>query len=151
MHKNLEIDDNIFQNMVKFYGEIYSLSPLSAKINAYLLFDFEKKGLTFDELVKDFCASKSSVSTSLQQLIKAELINDISKMDERKRHFVINQDYKKKRFENIANKLSREVKIIKELTQLRIKKGVEPCDKLDIYCSLLERSTKDIQETINIL
>lgn len=96
MHKNLEIDDNIFQNMVKFYGEIYSLSPLSAKIYAYLLFDFEKKGLTFDELVKDFCASKSSVSTSLQQLIKAELINDISKMDERKRHFVINQDYKKK-------------------------------------------------------
>ncbi|MDO5615234.1 MAG: transcriptional regulator [Cruoricaptor ignavus] len=151
MQKNLEIDETIFQNMVKFYGEIYNLPPLSAKIYAYLYFDFERKGLTFDELVDDFCASKSSISTSLQHLMNAKLINDISKIDERKRYFLINCDYVKIRFENIVSKLSREIQIIEDLEQFRRKKSIEPCGKLDVYRSLLERSTKDIQETINIL
>ena len=34
------------------------MPPLSAKIYAYLAFDFERKGLCFDDLVETFCANK---------------------------------------------------------------------------------------------
>jgi hypothetical protein len=43
----MEIDKEIFQDLVKFYGEAFHLPPLAAKIYAYLIFDFEKKGVCF--------------------------------------------------------------------------------------------------------
>ena len=99
MDTNIQFDDKIFQDAVRFYSTVFSLPPLASKIYAYLLFDFEKAGVTFDEFVDVFGASKSSVSTSLLLLLNAELIVDHNKIDERKRYFYINDDYKRIRFE----------------------------------------------------
>lgn len=95
MKKSLEVDEKIFQDAVKFYGTVLNLPPLASKIYSYLIFDFDKVGITFDEFVEVFSASKSSVSTNLNLLISSELIIDVNKMDERKRYFFANDDYKK--------------------------------------------------------
>jgi hypothetical protein len=50
MHKSIEIDEKIFQDAVKFYGTIFNLPPLASKIYAYLLFDYEKVGITLMSL-----------------------------------------------------------------------------------------------------
>ena len=62
MNNKLKIEPEIFQDLIDFYGTLFDLPPLSAKIYAYLVFDFEKRGLTFDDLLETFCASKSSIS-----------------------------------------------------------------------------------------
>ncbi len=104
MHQSIEIDEKIFQDAVKFYGTVFNLPPLASKIYAYLLFYYEKVGSTFDEFVEVLSASKSSVSTSISLLLNAQLIIDHNKMDERKRYFFINDEYKKIRFEKIVQK-----------------------------------------------
>ena len=88
MKNSLQIEPQVYQELVDFYGQLFDMPPLSAKIYAYLAFDFERKGLCFDELVETFCASKSSISASINFLLNAELIKSLNKIDERKRYFL---------------------------------------------------------------
>ncbi len=119
MHQSIEIDEKIFQDAVKFYGTVFSLPPLASKIYSYLLFDYEKVGITFDEFVEVLSASKSSVSTSISLLLNAQLIVDHNKMDERKRYFFINDEYKKIRFEKIVQKMQDELKLLDDLNNFK--------------------------------
>jgi DNA-binding transcriptional regulator GbsR (MarR family) len=153
MHKSIEIDEKIFQEAVKFYGTVFSLPPLASKIYAYLLFDYHKAGITFDEFVEVFCASKSSVSTSISLLLNGELIVDHNKMDERKRYFFINDGYKKLRFEKIVQKMHDELKLLDDLDQF--KKGHDDGNghdqKMEAYKALLNKNIINIQESLNKL
>lgn len=151
MHKSIEIDEKIFQDAVKFYGTIFNIPPLASKIYAYLLFDFEKVGVTFDEFVEVMSASKSSVSTSLSLLLNAQLIVDHNKMDERKRYFFINDEYKKIRFEKIVQKMKDELKLLDDLDSFRKDHDYDNSERTEVYKSLLNKNIKNIQESLNKL
>lgn len=152
MNKRIEIDEKIFQEAVKFYGAVFSIPPLASKIYAYLLFDYDKVGITFDEFVEVFCASKSSVSTSITLLLNAELIVDHNKMDERKRYFFINDGYKKLRFEKIVQKMKDELKLLEDLDHFKKKNDDEGNDeKMEAYKALLNKNIINIQESLNKL
>ena len=132
---------------------MFSLTPLSAKIYAYLAFDFEKNGLTFDDLVDTFCASKSSVSSSVNFLLNANLIKTINKIDERKRYFIINNDFVKIRFEEIANRMKQEIKILDQLNNYRESQleSSQLSERYSIYRNLLEKNIENIENTLNKL
>jgi len=150
MHKSIEIDEKIFQDAVKFYGTVFNIPPLASKIYAYLLFDYEKVGIPFDEFVEVLSASKSSISTSISLLLNAELIIDHNKMDERKRYFFINDGYKKIRFEKIVQKMKDELKLLDDLDQF--KKNHNGYDeKIEAYKALLNKNIINIQESLNKL
>lgn len=151
MKKSLEIDEKIFQDAVKFYGTVLNLPPLASKIYSYLIFDFDKVGITFDEFVEVFSASKSSVSTSINLLLNAELIVDINKMDERKRYFFANDDYKKIRFEKIVQKMQDELKLLDDLKNFRKTEHKEADERFEVYKALLNKNIKNIQESLNKL
>ena len=153
MKTNLKIDAEIYQELIDFYGGIFSLPPLSAKIYAYLIFDFDKKGHTFDELVETFCASKSSISSSVNFLLNANLIKTINKIDERKRYFVFNDDFVKFRFEEIVNRLKREIKILDQLNNYRESQleSSQLSERYSIYRRLLEKNIENIENTLNKL
>lgn len=153
MKTNLKIDAEIYQELIDFYGGIFTLPPLSAKIYAYLIFDFDKKGHTFDDLVETFCASKSSVSSSVNFLLNANLIKTINKIDERKRYFIINEDFVKIRFEEIVNRMKREIKILDQLNKYREqeKENINQSERYKIYKSLLEKNIENIENTLNKL
>lgn len=153
MHKRIEIDKKIFQEAVKFYGAVFSIPPLASKIYAYLLFDYDKVGITFDEFVEAFRVSKSSVSTSIALLLNGELIVDHNKMDERKRYFFINDGYKKLRFEKIVQKMKDELKLLDDLDYFK-KKNVNDNsndEKMEAYKALLNKNIINIQESLNKL
>lgn len=150
MHKSIEIDERIFQDAVKFYGSLFSLPPLASKIYAYLLFDYEKAGITFDEFVEVFSASKSSVSTSITLLLNSELIVDHNKMDERKRYFFINDGYKKIRFEKIVQKMKDELQLLDDLDNFK-KDRNDYNEKIEAYKALLNKNIENIQESLNKL
>ncbi|MFL9832745.1 transcriptional regulator [Chryseobacterium terrae] len=151
MKKSLEVDEKIFQDAVKFYGTVLNLPPLASKIYSYLIFDFNKVGITFDEFVDVFSASKSSVSTSINLLLNAELIIDINKMDERKRYFFANDDYKKIRFEKIVQKMQDELKLMDDLKNFRKTEHKEDDERIEVYKALLNKSISNIQESLNKL
>lgn len=151
MRKSLEIDEKIFQDAVKFYGTVLNLPPLASKIYSYLIFDFDKVGITFDEFVEVFSASKSSVSTSLVLLLNAELILDINKMDERKRYFFANDDYKRIRFEKIVQKMQDELKLLDDLKNFRKAEHKEADERIEVYKALLNKNIINIQESLNKL
>jgi DNA-binding transcriptional regulator GbsR (MarR family) len=151
MHKSIEIDEKIFQDAVKFYGTIFNVPPLASKIYAYLLFDYEKVGITFDEFVDVLSASKSSVSTSISLLLKAQLIIDHNKMDERKRYFFINDEYKKIRFEKIVQKMQDELKLLDDLDQFKKNHDDGYNEKMKAYKALLNKNIINIQESLNKL
>ena len=153
MKTNLKIDAEIYQELIDFYGGIFSLPPLSAKIYAYLIFDFDKKGHTFDDLVETFCASKSSVSSSVNFLLNANLIKTINKIDERKRYFIINNDFVKIRFEEIANRMKQEIKILDQLNKFKTEQLTDGSlsERYYIYKSLLEKNIDNIEDTLQKL
>lgn len=151
MNRSIEIDEKIFQDAVKFYSTMFNLPPLASKIYSYLIFDFEKVGITFDEFVDVFSASKSSVSTNIALLLNSQLIVDINKMDERKRYFFANDDYKKIRFEKIVQKMQDELKLLDDLNHFRKVKDEDYDEKLEVYKSLLNKSIVNIQESLNKL
>lgn len=151
MKKSLEVDEKIFQDAVKFYSTVLNLPPLASKIYSYLIFDFDKVGITFDEFVEVFSASKSSVSTSLNLLINSELIIDVNKMDERKRYFFANDDYKKIRFEKIVQKMQDELVLLEALKNFRKTEHKEDDERMDVYKALLNKNIANIQESLNKL
>ena len=153
MNNKIKIEPEIYQELIDFYGGIFSLPPLSAKIYAYLIFDFDKKGHTFDDLVETFCASKSSISSSVNFLLNANLIKTINKIDERKRYFIINEDFVKIRFEEIVNRMKREIKILDQLNDHREqeKENISQSERYKIYKSLLEKNIENIENTLKKL
>jgi DNA-binding transcriptional regulator GbsR (MarR family) len=151
MHKSIEIDEKIFQDAVKFYGTIFNLPPLASKIYAYLLFDYEKAGITFDEFVEVLAASKSSVSTSISLLLNAQLIVDHNKMDVRRRYFFINDEYKRIRFEKIVQKMKDELKLLDDLDNFKKNQEDGYDEKIEAYKALLNKNIINIQQSLNKL
>lgn len=149
MPQTLEINKDIFCEMVKFYGDTLDLPPLSAKIYAYLIFDFERKGICFDEFIEVFSASKSSVSSNLNLLLNSKLIKDFNIINERKRFFGINENYINIRFEEIINKMKQEISILDQLNEFRKSKDEEQIQRFEIYKSLLNKNIKNIEETLH--
>ena len=149
MRQSLELNKEIFREMVKFYGETLNIPPLAAKIYAYLIFDFEKKGICFDEFVHVFAASKSSVSANINLLLNAKLINDFNTITERKRFFRINENYINIRFEEIISKMKKEILILDQLNEFRKSKDQVKFEKFEIYRTLLIKNIKNIEETLH--
>lgn len=144
----LEINNEIFGDMVKFYSETFHLPPLAAKIYSYLIFDFDRKGISFDDFVHIFCASKSSVSANLNLLLNAKLIKDFNMINERKRLFVINEDFVNIRFSEIVDKMKQELVILKKLSDFRTSQDKSQQEKFEIYTSLLNKNIKNIEATL---
>ncbi|WP_338644632.1 hypothetical protein V5J73_07510 [Flavobacterium sp. KS-LB2] len=66
---------------------LYNLPPLGARIIGLLIIDGCKTGLTFEEIVEKMGASKSSISTNLNLLLKMEKIHYYTLCGDRKKYF----------------------------------------------------------------
>lgn len=67
------------------------LAPVAARIKAYIILN-GKLGTTFEDLVSDLCASKSTISTHLNHLLDLKKIAYFTKPGDRKKYFIINKD-----------------------------------------------------------
>ena len=147
----MKIDKEIFRDMVKFYGDVLHLPPLAAKIYSYLIFDFDRNGVSFDEVVEIFSASKSAVSSNLNLLLNLNIITDFNKIDERKRFFVMNEKYMKIRFDEIIEKMESELSILNKLKDFRNTTDEVALRKFNVYSNLFEKNISNIKETLDQL
>ena len=69
----------------------YRLAPVAARILSYVVLN-GGAGISFDELVDNLCASKSTISTHLNHLQGIKRIVYFTKPGDRKKYFVMNKD-----------------------------------------------------------
>ncbi|WP_029038091.1 GbsR/MarR family transcriptional regulator [Salinimicrobium xinjiangense] len=93
-----------------------NLAPLAARILSTLILS-GKKGVTFDELVKELQAGKSTISTHLDHLQNTNRVRYFTKSGDRKRYFIIDPDFIVNVIDEMINKWENEKKL-----HLKIKK-----------------------------
>lgn len=71
--------------------QLHQLAPVAARIFSTLILT-GKEGVTFDSLVQDLNASKSTISTNLENLQNTGKITYFTKPGDRKRYFITNRD-----------------------------------------------------------
>ncbi|SFS34882.1 GbsR/MarR family transcriptional regulator [Lutibacter maritimus] len=75
-------------------------APLAARIVAFIILN-GRKGATFEQLVTNLCASKSTVSTHLTHLQSLKKILYYTKTGDRKKYFVVNKDHLVQNMDNM--------------------------------------------------
>lgn len=92
MEKKLVAQKNILvEKMGVHFEKKDNLAPVAARILAYIVLT-GKKGTTFEDLVSELCASKSTISTHLTHLQGIKKIEYFTKTGDRKKYFTINND-----------------------------------------------------------
>jgi DNA-binding transcriptional regulator GbsR (MarR family) len=88
--------------------EKFGLTPMQGRIIAYFMIS-DKPEKTFDEIVKYFKASKSSISNSLNYLLQNKIIDYKTFASDRKRYFFITDSFFRGYFNNVLENV-RELK-----------------------------------------
>jgi DNA-binding transcriptional regulator GbsR (MarR family) len=96
------------EEIIEIFGihfeSLFHISPLSARILGVLIVDGGWSGLTFETLIEKLGASKSSISTNLNLLLKMEQITYFTVAGDRKKYY---------RPAPLSNRLCNYLKIIK--------------------------------------
>ncbi|MFD2517267.1 GbsR/MarR family transcriptional regulator [Salinimicrobium flavum] len=100
----------------------YKLAPIAARILSTLILS-GKQGLTFDELVQQLNASKSTVSTNLEILQNHRRIEYFTKPGDRKRYFTLNANFTLEVFDEMINSWEAEKNVHKEILQYKEKRN----------------------------
>lgn len=86
MNTGLEKEELIEMMSIHLQNQ-YPIPPLAGKIWAVLIIEGKEKGLTFDYLLERLGASKSSISTNLNLLLKTNKIDYSTIEGDRKKYF----------------------------------------------------------------
>ncbi len=82
---------DLVERLGVFMEQKEQLAPVAARILSYIVLT-GKLGTTFEDLVRDLCASKSTISTHLNHLQGIKRIVYFTKPGDRKKYFIINKD-----------------------------------------------------------
>lgn len=88
--------------------------PIAARILATLIIN-GCKGTTFDQLVTDLEASKSTISTHLTNLESQSSIVYFTKCGDRKRYYTMKSGYITRKINSLSEQWSREIELQKEV------------------------------------
>ena len=128
------------------------LAPVAARIKAYIILK-GKSGTTFEDLVSDLCASKSTISTHLNHLHDLKKIDYFTKLGDRKKYFIINKDAICQNIDSMINSWANEKELHLEIRNYKEKvnaSGVLDEDlKFDLglhddYIQFFEEVTKSV-------
>ncbi len=100
----------------------YKLAPVAARILSTLILS-GKQGLTFDELVQQLQASKSTVSTNLEFLQNIKRIEYFTIPGDRKRYFKLNANFTVEVIDEMINAWETEKAVNQEILQYKEKRN----------------------------
>ncbi len=130
------------------------IAPLAARIISKLIL-LGKKGITFEELVCDLGASKSTISSHLTNLQASQRITYFTKPGDRKKYFILSPDAMIKSMTEmlktweLESVLHREVMAYKEEVNRSIPEDSDEKFELDFhkdYISFLEQASASIKK-----
>ncbi|MCK0132177.1 transcriptional regulator [Flavobacteriaceae bacterium F08102] len=130
------------------------IAPLAGRIMAYCILT-GKRGVSFEDLVQNLCASKSTISTHLNHLQSLNKLQYFTKTGDRKKYFVINPNTIKQNIDRMIEKweterkLHQEIRLYKE--QINQSENVDPEAKFDLelhnnFIKFLNQAINSIKE-----
>lgn len=126
------------KNLIEELGvhlEKDNLAPLAARIFSTLILS-GKRGVTFDELVKDLKAGKSSVSTHLDHLQNTNRIKYFTRSGDRKRYFVVDPNLILNVTEEMINKWENEKRLHIKIREFKKESNLRAETKEDFQFDL---------------
>lgn len=102
--------EQLIEEMGVHFEQTHQMAPLAARIYALMILS-SKDGHSFEEIVEDTGASKSSVSTQLNLLLQLKNVKYFTKSGDRKRYFRVNRFYFKIILEEYLKRISEEIKL----------------------------------------
>lgn len=147
----MELKDVLFQDMSANYAEVFHFPPLTANIFTFLVFDFDQKGFTFEEILEATQASKSSVSNSLNRLLQTSHIEYICKIGDRRRFYRVNKEIFLIQFQDELNQLKKNKSILERFAQFRHSRVGDDmhAEKIRLHQQMLESKIQLHEETMN--
>lgn len=122
------------EELIEMFGvhfeSLYHLPPLASRILANLILDGCKTSMTFESLVSRLGASKSSVSTNLNFLLKTGKISYFTLAGDRKKYF--RAAPLSERMTNYLKMIDFEKEIIEKLMVYREKTNNSPEEQVDL-------------------
>ncbi|AVR44693.1 transcriptional regulator [Christiangramia fulva] len=133
------------------FEQTHDLTPLAARINVIMILS-PNEGHTFEEIVQITGASKSSVSTQLNLLLKLNRAEYFTKTGERRRYFRASKQYVKMRLQDHLQKIQKELELFEELTQYNKENNPEKFQKnkdfTNHYGNYLRAQKKNLETAI---
>jgi len=153
--KNMQeiLNKELYKEVCEHYELYYKLQPLTARIYALFVFNNCPNGLTFEDILDTFQASKSSVSHSINTLVELNFLEQFKKDNERKRHFRVNRSLFLMRLQDVHQRLIREREISRKLRSYRKINNDElfKQEEYDFYVGHLNEVTESLEKTIQNL
>lgn len=127
------------------------LAPVAARILSYVILT-GKAGTTFEDLVSKLCASKSTISTHLHHLLDLKKIVYFTKLGDRKKYFIMNQDTMLQGIDDMTEIWSVQKELHIEIKNYKVKSNSNNPDensKFDLgfhddYIEFLDEVTKSV-------
>jgi len=151
--KDLEQQKTELIELLGVQLECDNLAPLAARIFATLILT-GKQGLTFEQLVCDLNASKSSVSSHLENLQTSQKVKYFTKPGDRKRYFIIHPNLMVNVIDEMTSKWETEKELHQKVLSYKKECNRKATDKdllFDLefqqdFLTFLEEATSAIQK-----
>lgn len=147
------------ETLIEMFGvhfeNYFNFSPLSGRILGSLIVKNDAKGLTFDDLVLSLGASKSSISTNLNLLLKMKKIEYYTFPGDRKKYYKTSSF--SSRMQNHLSMVLDEKKLVEGMIDYRKKtseidgEGYRDLEKIKIYQEHVIEFEKFLNTTIKKL
>lgn len=135
---------------IHFEG-LYHLPPLASRIYSILILN-GYDGMTFEQLMEQTEASKSSVSTSINLLMQSGKVEYFTKPGDRKRYFRNRKNHLKLRLGNYKSLIEKEIELFGKTSDYMkafdLKTYKENLCFTSIYMDHLKESKKILEATL---
>ncbi|HRP91051.1 MAG TPA: ArsR family transcriptional regulator [Edaphocola sp.] len=127
------------------------VAPLAARIMATLIINGEY-GTSFEQLIKDLEASKSTISTHLTNLESQQIISFYTKCGDRKRYYIMKPGYISRKINQLIEQWRAEINIHKKVLEYKLAFN-KNCNTPEEMVSITfhEQSIKFLADTIEYL
>ncbi|GGF70390.1 GbsR/MarR family transcriptional regulator [Wenyingzhuangia marina] len=95
------------------------LAPVAARVFSYIILN-GKGGTTFEELIENLCASKSTISTHLTHLQGLNKLKYYTKIGDRKKYYIMNHDSMVQGINKTIEDWNKEMKIHQEVMSYKL-------------------------------
>ncbi|HCC70348.1 MAG TPA: hypothetical protein DEQ09_04245 [Bacteroidales bacterium] len=127
--------------------EKFGLTPMQGRIMAYFT-NIDKPETTFSELVDFFRASKSSISTSLNYLLSAKMINYGTHASERKKYFFITDGFFRIYFMHLLDNIQELKELCYKTVSMRTGEYPEVSEKIMRWVEAANSFEESIQNVL---
>ena len=95
------------------------IAPVAARIFSFIILT-GKQGTTFEDLVTNLCASKSTISTHLNHLQDLKKLEYFTKPGDRKKYFIVNVDTMLQSIDNMLKEWKSEKELHEEIKAYKV-------------------------------